>query len=635
MMDLTHAFHHTWRSLSDIQTLVLAGKFGNKPGCLKPLDNLKVADLRKELQTRGVQTQGMLKPQLLSTLTDILQGAQRVPTLLTLYPTQPLSSLNLNKYEVLDCEPLHDLKGHLYNLLPEIPNLLQPPLSSECQLLLDTTLPKQKVSGAFLRVAAIKLLIKLQNHSIHVDKLLLALLNTIVRVSELLYSYDQIRSPKTILQLYNVTWYHHELCCHFLSNPKHQSRSHLFGIYLHDLVAHAPPIYQLVCLRSMNAESQESLFSQAKHIGLKATSRKPENILPTILICMQARQKAHDCEESVHKQDSMVSATASKVGEYRGTFITNTFIMGRLSSWQAHLMRISSYVKHGEGIWWQKKEDGFKFNDSADDPDFHPNGPHLDHFRSSTLPDVYCKMSQDWDSILQERVELPSPSIRFYNADGNYEYSTSSLSLPSSFAESLTTSNTAQQTSLPSSAPLETTPHHPQTSSLSPTELHATPHQPQSETSSLSPTELQPTLHQPQNSSLSPTELHATPHQPQSETSSLSPTELQPTLHQPQNSSLSPTELHATPHQPQSETSSLSPTELQPTLHQPQNSSLSPTELHASPRVRPALSLQLSYMYMLPPTSLTPGPVLPSCSQSTTQPNKIMAHQPKITHFCP
>ena len=55
----------------------------------------------------------------------------------------------------------------------------------------------------------------------------------------------QKRTPKTILQLYNVTWLH---CCHFLTNPKHQSRSHLFRIYLHDLVAHAPPIYQLVCL---------------------------------------------------------------------------------------------------------------------------------------------------------------------------------------------------------------------------------------------------------------------------------------------------------------------------------------------------------------------------------------------------
>lgn len=103
---------------------------------------------------------GRLKPQLLSNLTDTLQGAQRVPTLLTLHPIQ---SLNLSKYEVLDCEPLQDLKSHLYNLLP---HLLPPPLKSECQQILDTTLPKQKVSGALLRVAAAKMLVKLQNSKI-------------------------------------------------------------------------------------------------------------------------------------------------------------------------------------------------------------------------------------------------------------------------------------------------------------------------------------------------------------------------------------------------------------------------------------------------------------------------------------
>ena len=75
MVDLAHAFYHSWRSLNDIQNLALAGQFGSKPGCLKPLDNLKVADLRKELQTRGVETQGMLEPQLMSILTDTLQGA--------------------------------------------------------------------------------------------------------------------------------------------------------------------------------------------------------------------------------------------------------------------------------------------------------------------------------------------------------------------------------------------------------------------------------------------------------------------------------------------------------------------------------------------------------------------------------
>ena len=147
MMDLAHPLHCSWRPLSHLQALFLASGLGNKPGCLKPLDNLKVMDLRCELQARGVKTEGLLRASLASHLTNILQGAQRVPTLLTLNPTQSLDSINLSRYEILDCEPLHDLKGHLYNLLPEIPNLLPSQLGIECQQLLDTTLPEQKVSG--------------------------------------------------------------------------------------------------------------------------------------------------------------------------------------------------------------------------------------------------------------------------------------------------------------------------------------------------------------------------------------------------------------------------------------------------------------------------------------------------------
>ena len=100
MDDLAHC-----KSLSDIQSLILAGKYGS---CLKQLDNLKIADLKTELQSGGLWH------------ISNLQGVQRV-TLLTLDPTQDLATLNLLKYEVLDCCMT---KGHLHNLLPEIPYLL-------------------------------------------------------------------------------------------------------------------------------------------------------------------------------------------------------------------------------------------------------------------------------------------------------------------------------------------------------------------------------------------------------------------------------------------------------------------------------------------------------------------------------
>jgi hypothetical protein len=82
------------------------------------------------------------------------------------------------------------------------------------------------------------------------------LLTTIVHASHSLYLNASYHSPKKVLQLYNCTWLHHELCYTLLENPRKQTLQHLFGVYLHDLVVHAPPQYEIVCLRSTNAESR-------------------------------------------------------------------------------------------------------------------------------------------------------------------------------------------------------------------------------------------------------------------------------------------------------------------------------------------------------------------------------------------
>ena len=88
MQDLSHALHRQWRSLTTLQTLFTSGKYGNSPGQLKPLDCLKVSELREELHARGVpDTWNKLKPELQEVLATTLQGAQRVPTVLTVNPT--------------------------------------------------------------------------------------------------------------------------------------------------------------------------------------------------------------------------------------------------------------------------------------------------------------------------------------------------------------------------------------------------------------------------------------------------------------------------------------------------------------------------------------------------------------------
>ena len=66
--------------------------------------------------------------------------------------------------------------------------------------------------------------------------------------------------PKTVLQLYNSSWLHHELCKTLFSQPHSVTYDKMFGTYLHALVVHAPRQYEIVSLRSINTENQERIF---------------------------------------------------------------------------------------------------------------------------------------------------------------------------------------------------------------------------------------------------------------------------------------------------------------------------------------------------------------------------------------
>ena len=77
---------------------------------LTPFANLSKEQLREELRMRGVFDLSGKKQELAAKLQKLC-GVQRVPTI------------------VLDSELLHDLKGHLINLLTELPHIL----SGECK----------------------------------------------------------------------------------------------------------------------------------------------------------------------------------------------------------------------------------------------------------------------------------------------------------------------------------------------------------------------------------------------------------------------------------------------------------------------------------------------------------------------
>jgi len=84
MADQAHSLCCQWRSLEDLQSLVLAGTHGDKSRHSKPFDKPKVAELREELTARGETDVLVPADELQDKLSRLLKGVQCVPSLLIL-----------------------------------------------------------------------------------------------------------------------------------------------------------------------------------------------------------------------------------------------------------------------------------------------------------------------------------------------------------------------------------------------------------------------------------------------------------------------------------------------------------------------------------------------------------------------
>lgn len=411
--DQAHTLFHDWRSLKELQSLATGGAFGRDAGVLRPFDNLRVNELKRELGARLVHIEeGMLRNDLQRELDNILRGVIRVPALLLANPTQSLLSLGLERYEIVASEPLHDLKGHIVNLITELPQVLPPEAMTQCTHLIDCCLAKEKKSGADLRRVVIQIYLLLKD--LECSSRVILLLQTIIKMGEIAYSLDSHRSPRQLLQLHNSCWLHMELCRGLFGNPKKITRSRMFGHYLHALTAHSATQYELACLRSLNTENQERLFGQARGIAENCTNHHPENVIPQVLLRLQAKQERHMAMVSVQKGDSQVSQVAKNLPQLPGTTIKNSYIRQREDSWQSHLQRISPFLLAGEGVWWTSTSGGFHFHD-GDGNSAARDGVTLLHFRQHSIGDVEERRKRCWNKIVQERIPIPTTEIKVYD----------------------------------------------------------------------------------------------------------------------------------------------------------------------------------------------------------------------------
>ena len=129
-----------------------------------------------------------------------------------------------------------------------------------------------KVSGADMRATVITMYQLLKNEN--APQQVLDLLETIVRISKILYMDDQRRTP-----LYNSTWLHMELCKVLFPHPKKITRRKFFGVYIHALTSHDPIQFEIVSQKAANSEDQERLFGQARRAAQATSNRHAQNVI--------------------------------------------------------------------------------------------------------------------------------------------------------------------------------------------------------------------------------------------------------------------------------------------------------------------------------------------------------------------
>jgi len=157
-----------------------------------------------------------------------------------------------------------------------------------------------------------------------------------------------------------------------------------------------------------------------KQTAVRTTNCHPGNVVSSILLHLQAKQLAGQLSQSLEHGESRVKKASVGVPPFSGTVVSRDFVRSQSSSWQAHLERISSFLVCGEGLWWQKTQDGFRFFDGDSDPSFRTQGPPLLHHRSTTLEQIQVARREIWKEIVSHEISLPAITVHLFDEDGNF-----------------------------------------------------------------------------------------------------------------------------------------------------------------------------------------------------------------------
>ena len=315
------------------------------------LSNLSVTELRKELRERHLP-EDTKKEDMIKVLEEELKGVKRPPFMLFDMPStnnlyQTCLARNLHNYEIILCEPMHDLAGVIklfFSVLPTTAENKQAKKELET-FIASMTGSKTEIRARDYRTFLVRLCVYVKSLS-HNDipyncQLILECLCEICQIS---YGASTIRTPKQILRLYNLTFKFGVLMRKCL--PKD---SKLFGIYFHNICVHFPETYRIISLRSINAEDQERAFGFIKRTSEQTSNRKPNNIITDAII---RNQMKHPSSTVAGKQKSDISLESKHTINENNSCFSYEEILANPRLFQEHFKRIADFVSVGR-VWYR------------------------------------------------------------------------------------------------------------------------------------------------------------------------------------------------------------------------------------------------------------------------------------------
>ena len=111
------------------------------------------------------------------------------------------------------------------------------------------------------------------------------------------------------------------------------------------------------------------------------------------------------CHAQTREGNLKASKTPTKINKHNHQSLPRV--------WQAHIQKIPDYLKHGPDQWWNERDDGsIEFLDGPSQDEVKPCGPHLSHFRSTTIQDLQQQLNTEWEQIKVTPEILPVMKLR-------------------------------------------------------------------------------------------------------------------------------------------------------------------------------------------------------------------------------